>query len=246
MCDGRIAPPLGYHREPNLYKLRNLSTCILEDIRRPESAVVSTKLQNPKKTVVRAAAKPPAAERIVAAAYRCFDDYGIAKTTMEDVAAAAELSRASVYKYFGSKDEIVAHITDLEIAKINTEVRQRFVRKTTIAESLAECLFLVVRAAMRNHCLRLVLQTIDYPSRAADPGSAAHRKQRGWWGTLLDDALKSGEFASDLSVDEIVSWLTLAEQMLVIKVEAVDIGDDELRRFIRRMVILPLVQRPGA
>ncbi|MDB5970141.1 MAG: hypothetical protein JWQ90_2591 [Hydrocarboniphaga sp.] len=208
-----------------------------------EAGGVSAKVQR-KQPLSTADEKPTTAERIVAAAYRCFDDYGIAKTTMEDVATAAGLSRASVYKYFGSKDEIVAHITDLEIGKINAEVRRRFVRRATIAESLTECLFLVVRAAMRNHCLRMVLQTIDYPSRAADPGSEAHRKQRGWWGTLLDDALRTGEFARDLSVDDIVSWLTLAEQMLVIKVEAVEIGDDELRRFIRRMVILPLVQKP--
>lgn len=185
--------------------------------------------------------RPASLERVEQAAYDCFERFGIDKTTIEDIAAEAGLSRATIYKHFRNKDELVAHITALEIAKINQEVRTRFVRKSRFADSLAECLLLVVRAAMSSRCLRMVLHTSDYPSKAADPGSEAHRRQRAWWGSLLDDAAKAGEFASDLSMDEIVSWLTNAEQMLVLKIEAVDISDDELRRFIHRMIVLPLL-----
>lgn len=185
--------------------------------------------------------RPASLERIEQAAYECFERFGIDKTTIEDVSSKAGLSRATIYKHFRNKDELVAHITALEIAKINTEVRTRFVRKSRFADSLAECLLLVVRAAMSSRCLRMVLHTSDYPSKAAEPGTEAHRRQRAWWGTLLDDAAKAGEFANDLSMDEIVSWLTHAEQMLVIKLESVDIGDDELRRFIDRMIVLPLL-----
>ena len=185
--------------------------------------------------------RPASLERVEQAAYECFERFGIDKTTIEDVAAKAGLSRATIYKHFRNKDELVTHITALEIAKVNAEVRARFVRKSQFADSLAECLLLVVRSAMNSRCLRMVLHTSDYPSKASDPGSEAHRRQRAWWGTLLDDAAEAGEFASDLSMDEIVSWLTNAEQMLVIKLEAVEMGDDELRHFIHRMIVLPLL-----
>ena len=47
-------------------------------------------------------------ERVVESAERCFAQYGVAKTTVEDVARLAGVSRASVYRYFpGGRDEIV-------------------------------------------------------------------------------------------------------------------------------------------
>src|SRR5204863_7376096 len=47
-------------------------------------------------------------ERILEATYASVARYGIAKTTVEDVARLARLSRATVYRHFaGGKDELV-------------------------------------------------------------------------------------------------------------------------------------------
>ena len=49
-----------------------------------------------------------ARDRVVRAAELCFAQYGVAKTTVEDVARLAGISRASVYRYFpGGRDEII-------------------------------------------------------------------------------------------------------------------------------------------
>jgi hypothetical protein len=47
-------------------------------------------------------------------------------------------------------------------------------------------------------------------------------------------------------MDGIVSWLTLAEQMFLIKVETIDGDDDEMRQFIRCMIVSPLLRVPDA
>lgn len=186
------------------------------------------------------------ATRVIEAAYRCFERYGLAKTTMEDIASAAGVTRATVYKYYPSREQVLARIVELEIAKVNEDLRRRFVRRAHIEDSLTDCLLLVIRAAAQNPYLRGTLQSIEYLSTAADRSSPVHRQQRQWWSSLLDDAAKAGELAADLDMDEIVSWLTLSEQMLLIKVDAVTISDAELRRFIRRMVVLPLLARSTA
>lgn len=186
------------------------------------------------------------ADRIVDAAYRCFDRYGVTKATMEDIASTAGVTRATVYKYFPSREHVLARIVALEIDKVNAELRARFVRRASIEESLTECLLLVVRAAARNHYLRGTLQSPEYLSTVADPRSDEHRRQRHWWSRLLDEAAQAGELAADLDRDQIVSWLTLAEQMLLIKIDALDISDRELRGFIQRMVVLPLLARSAA
>jgi AcrR family transcriptional regulator len=46
-------------------------------------------------------------ERIVDAAYSCFNRFGIAKTTMEGIARQAAISRQTVYRYFPCKNAVI-------------------------------------------------------------------------------------------------------------------------------------------
>jgi AcrR family transcriptional regulator len=56
--------------------------------------------------------------RLADAALVCIARYGIAKTTLDDVARAAGCSRATVYRVFpGGKDGLVAAVVDTEVAR---------------------------------------------------------------------------------------------------------------------------------
>jgi AcrR family transcriptional regulator len=56
-------------------------------------------------------------ERIVAAAFSYFDRQGVRKTTLEDVAMKAGLTRITIYRHFGNKKELVRAVC-MTIAKI--------------------------------------------------------------------------------------------------------------------------------
>lgn len=43
--------------------------------------------------------------RVLDSAYLCFSRYGMRRTTMEDIAGAAGMSRAAIYQYVRSKDD---------------------------------------------------------------------------------------------------------------------------------------------
>ena len=56
--------------------------------------------------------------RILEAAVACVERWGLAKTSLEDVANEAGLSRATVYRHFaGGRDELVAETIGWEVAK---------------------------------------------------------------------------------------------------------------------------------
>jgi AcrR family transcriptional regulator len=60
-------------------------------------------------------------ERILAGAYACIDRYGIEKTTVEDVARQAGLSRATVYRTFpGGREELIREVVSWQIAEFFT------------------------------------------------------------------------------------------------------------------------------
>lgn len=56
--------------------------------------------------------------RVLDAALRCIGRWGVAKTTLEDVAAEAACSRATVYRLFpGGKDRLLEALVDAEVAR---------------------------------------------------------------------------------------------------------------------------------
>ncbi|MDZ7733749.1 MAG: helix-turn-helix domain-containing protein [Acidimicrobiia bacterium] len=62
-------------------------------------------------------------ERILAAAPRCVARWGIAKTTLDDVAREAGCSRASIYRAFpGGKDEVLEAAARYEEARFFAEL----------------------------------------------------------------------------------------------------------------------------
>lgn len=75
-------------------------------------------------------------EKIVAAAIGCFVRFGARKTSMNDIAAEAGVSRQTLYDLFGGKDELIRAsirtITDRNLAMVRT----RLAECTTLSEKL--------------------------------------------------------------------------------------------------------------
>jgi AcrR family transcriptional regulator len=182
-------------------------------------------------------------ERIVRAAYDCFEHLGIRKTRIEDVAEKAGVSRPTVYKYFAGKTDLVDHICSIESTKVNTEVRRRLVRHQPFENLVTEALLLVIRIASENPYVRRILEYHQFQSVAAATTSTVHRMHRNWWGRLLDHAADRGELASDIDMDEILTWITLTQGMLLVYVDGGNVDDATLRRLIRRFVVDPLLAK---
>jgi len=63
-------------------------------------------------------------EQILQAAQQLFQQYGLHKVTMDEVAKAIGKGRSSLYYYYKSKDEIFDAVMDAEMKEILTEIAQ--------------------------------------------------------------------------------------------------------------------------
>lgn len=61
--------------------------------------------------------KVPSSQVVLDSAYRCFCRNGFRRTTISDIVDEAQLSRPTVYKYAGSKDEAFAKVVQAKLAK---------------------------------------------------------------------------------------------------------------------------------
>ena len=184
-------------------------------------------------------------ERIVAAARTCFERYGIQKTTIEDIAKAARVSRPTVYKHFPGKLEIVDHISMIELDRIQAALRGRLTRHSDFAERMTEVVLVSVMVASENLYVRRFVEAMGEAAHSYAPSSPYQKLARARWHALLERARASGELAPDLDLDEVVSWLSLNQIILLATIDEMEGGEGYLRRMVRRFVVEPLLANRG-
>jgi AcrR family transcriptional regulator len=105
---------------------------------------------------------PPAAtrDRIIEATLRCVERWGLAKTSLEDVAVAAELSRATVYRYFpGGRDQLVTDAVTAEVHTFLGRIQQEVSDDEGLEAKLVHALVTGHRAVGEHALLHQVLST---------------------------------------------------------------------------------------
>lgn len=95
--------------------------------------------------------------RLVAAALRCFAQYGVSKTTLEDVAQTAGVSRATLYRYFPGKQALLDGVLKAELRRFAADIDAAAGQADTL-EELVVAVLIAAGAEFANHdALRHVL-----------------------------------------------------------------------------------------
>src|ERR687887_517789 len=85
--------------------------------------------------------------RILDATFSAVRDFGISRTTVEDVAQRAGLSRQTVYRYFPSKDHLVVALVSREEEKFLDGVRAAFLEHEDLEEAVRQSVRFVLSYA---------------------------------------------------------------------------------------------------
>jgi len=94
---------------------------------------------------------PAAKEAVIAAARALFAHFGHTKTSVEEIAREAGLSKATVYNYFGGKEAIVAGVIEYE-RKAMVETLRRAVDEAPDPLMALKTFFLTrIREVQRHH-----------------------------------------------------------------------------------------------
>lgn len=187
------------------------------------------------------AAAPATLDLIIQAARQCFDSAGFQKTGIDDIAAAAGISRQTVYRYFVNKQDIIEKIGLAEAALMQKVLFDRVARAESISAKITETIVTSIKIARENRYVRKIVESAgsQLVEPGAGPGNIYHWLKMQWL-PLLEHGIRTGELSADVSVDDIVRWILLAEVMLFVRADRTDASDEELRVFIHRFVVAPL------
>ncbi|HEY5025803.1 MAG TPA: TetR/AcrR family transcriptional regulator [Acidimicrobiales bacterium] len=99
-------------------------------------------------------------QRILEATYACVARWGLSKTTVEDAAREAGLSRATVYRYFpGGRDELIDAVVSWQFLLFFVSLYEEVHGATSLEEVLDRGLVFARRSLLEHEVLQKILET---------------------------------------------------------------------------------------
>ncbi|MBB4696728.1 TetR/AcrR family transcriptional regulator [Paractinoplanes abujensis] len=147
-------------------------------------------------------------EQILVAARACFLRKGLHHTSMQDLIKEAGLSVGAVYRYFKSKDEIIAAIAEGVVGGISEQIDRIADRRLPLFDSLALILDVIDEQTRPEGAMPIALQV--WAESTIDPAISRivndrYRGLRGRLRVLVEHAAESGELPPGADVDEVTS-----------------------------------------
>ncbi len=133
---------------------------------------------------------------ILEAAARIFSEKGFHATSMQDIADAVQLQKASLYHHFASKQEILVEILDQALDLINDRLELVRSQDLSADEKLRQAMVSYIQAVTENQNLAAVLllelRTLDPELKARQ----ASRRERfeSLWKDLIIEGKRQGIF----------------------------------------------------
>lgn len=181
-----------------------------------------------------------ASQRVIDAALRCLDQLGLDKTTVDDIARESSISRATLYRRFGSKEAIFAAALQQQSRPFDSEVSAILTGPGSLAERIERLLVWAVIEVPENLTLKRLLDQGQSPTSMQIFNSVFRDKIRSLLQPVVSSAKLNGELAPDLNEETLVDWII--REMLMIKMAA-PWSEDKLRQHVHHF-IKPVLSAP--
>ncbi|ASW98549.1 TetR/AcrR family transcriptional regulator [Mycobacterium intracellulare] len=147
-------------------------------------------------------------DQILEAANQCFTQLGIQRTSVQDVARMANLSRGTVYRYFEDRNVLIEAAIEFGAQKFYQLVAAAMADKSTLAEKLGAMAethaVILLDHRTRN---RLMADDAELMRHMISDGDSAVRRSTEFLVPYVREAQKRGEVGANVDVTAASEWL---------------------------------------
>ncbi|SMC64949.1 TetR/AcrR family transcriptional regulator [Kibdelosporangium aridum] len=183
--------------------------------------------------------------RVLDGAYEQFCRMGIRRSTMEDVARRAGVSRITVYRRFTTKDALVEQVVRREFRRYFDQFLIDIEQAKTLADRVVLGFVSSLQAIRRNPLIGGLLAIepdVLLPSMMSDDGRTLATVQRFVAGQLRREQ-HAGNLASDVDVELAAEMMArVSASFLLMPSHVVDLDDDEQLRTVARRFLVPMLE----
>ncbi|MCD0448625.1 TetR/AcrR family transcriptional regulator [Actinocorallia sp. API 0066] len=187
--------------------------------------------------------------RILDGAYEQFCRMGIQRSTMEDVARRAGVSRITVYRRFATKDALVEQVVRREFRRYFDTFLVEIERAETAADRVVVGFVSSLRAIWSNPLIGGMIATEPDPLVAAliKDGGRTLATVRQFVAGQLRAERRAGNVAADLDVDLVAEMMVrISASFLAIPTRLPDLTEDEHLAALARRFLVPMLTPPAA
>jgi AcrR family transcriptional regulator len=169
-------------------------------------------------------------DRLYEAALVCIDRRGFRKTSMDDIARQAGVSRPTVYTYFRSKKDVVLEVIVRQAADLLADVKKRVSRRKGL-DRVIEAACLGALATVEHRYFRALVAGGEATEWIAE--LSVHERfrmvEREFWRPILQEAIDLGEVRADRGVDEMIDWIVFQQFTLGTFGESLGLTERDIR-----------------
>lgn len=183
--------------------------------------------------------------RVLDAAYEQFCRMGIQRSTMEDVARRAGVSRITVYRRFTTKDTLVEQVVRREFRRYFDQFLIDIQQAGTAADRVVLGFASALRAIRGNSLIGGLMAAepdVLVPSMISDGGGTVATVRRFVAGQLRQEQ-RAGHVAGEVDVNLVAELMVrVSASFLVTPSQIVDLDDDEQVRAVARQFLVPMLE----
>jgi AcrR family transcriptional regulator len=184
----------------------------------------------------------PVRERLLDAAEGCLTQFGPQKTSMEDVARAAGMSRATVYRYFENRDALLLGVASRQSANLAADAISYLSRFDNISDWLVEGLLFTLRELPKRPVFASLVTSLDSRASGSLFLGSAGLTQIGVnvLRPMFANAKEQGLLRDDIDLDMLIEWL-LRVLWTYLNAPSQAAADEEGMRKLFHMMLIPAV-----
>lgn len=183
--------------------------------------------------------------RILDAAYEQFSRMGIQRSTMEDVARRAGVSRITVYRRFATKDALGEQVIRREFRRYFDQFLVDIEKAQSVADRVVLGFVSSLRAIRRNPLIGGLISAepdLLVPSMITDGGQTLATVRQFVAGQLRREQ-HAGNVSSDLNTDLVAEMMVrVSTSFLAIPSHIIDLDDDEQLAAVARQFLVPMLE----
>jgi AcrR family transcriptional regulator len=174
----------------------------------------------------------------MSAAERCIRRHGIGKTTMNDIAREAGMSRPSIYRFFADREELLIALTEQHSRALTTRTHKFLARQPSFEDALVEGLLYLAEHGIRDPFTQFLVgpDESEFSSRLGTTDAAAELTAE-FWDPILDKAEANGQMRGGLDRSHLHLWLANLGLMFMALLEKDRSATSEYREMIRNLVV---------
>ncbi|WP_231983650.1 TetR/AcrR family transcriptional regulator, partial [Mycobacterium sp. E2733] len=180
-------------------------------------------------------------DQILEAANECFTQLGIQRTSVQDVARMANVSRGTVYRYFEDRNVLIDAAIEFGAQRFYRDVATAMAKKSTLAEQVGAMAETHARILLDHRTRnRLMADDAELMRHMISDGDTAVRRTTKFLEPYVRDARDRGEVGAGVDVTAASEWLAriIWSFSTVNEAQTFDMSKpDTVRRYVEKFAV---------